>query len=113
MERILPKEMRFEEIPFGGINDMENLVQNYIEQANCATIERETSADLFKLGMEALNKLDIKQHVIIYLYHVAGMTDMTIANFFKTSRLKIHRSRRATYDKLREISGEPNKLIYK
>lgn len=104
MEKSLPKEMRFEEIPMGGVAEMENIVQRYIEECDAPIIEREISPDLFKVGIETLNKLAIKQHVIMYLYHVAGFSDKKIANFFCTSRKTIYHARKNTYRQIHRIT---------
>mgnify|MGYP001583060836 FL=1 len=107
MENFLPKEMRFEEIPMGGVNEMENIVQRYIEESEAPVIQREISPDLFKIGIDILNKLTLQQHIILYLYHVAGVNDRKIAFFFKTHRSNIHQSRKSAYKKIRRMTSEP------
>lgn len=109
MEEFLPKEMRFEEIPMGGAGEMDNLIQHYIDDNSGETIERDINPDLFKVGIETLNKLKLRQHVILYLYHVAGLTDAKIAFFFNISRLKVHRLRKSTYTQLRRMVDENTK----
>ena len=104
MEDYLPKSMRFEEIPVGGASEMDNIVQRYIEQSNCPTIHREVSPDLFKIGIDVLNKLSMHQHIILYLYHVAGVNDRKIAYFFKTHKGNINQSRKAAYKKIRRLT---------
>lgn len=106
MENFLPKEMRFEEIPMGGVNEMENIIQRYIEESAAPVIQREISPDLFKIGIEVLNKLTLKQHIILYLYHVAGVNDRKIAHFFKTHRGNIQQRRKFAYEKIRRITND-------
>jgi DNA-directed RNA polymerase specialized sigma24 family protein len=101
IEKLMPHFKAKQEIPCGGLQEIEPMMQRYLEDEMVPVITRE------RMDMEdclkAMRRLPHKEHFIFYLSNYAGLNEFTISKMLSVSIWTVRRYKATANQKILKI----------